>query len=160
MRRKKYDPYLLILPAILFVVVIYFYPVYRVIKDSFYRLDGAERTFIGWDNYRLILFKDEVFHTALFNNLKLLLAVPILLILALGLAYFLYSQIKGWEMFRFIYILPYILSITAVAITFDYILRANGLLNSILSLMHMGGLARNWLGDAAVAIYSIVAIQL
>ncbi len=158
MTRRKLDPYLLILPAILFVLLVYFYPVYKIITDSFFSIDGAQRTPVGLQNYRFILFDDATFRTALSNNLRLLLGIPILVILALVLAFFLYTQIKGWQGFRFIVIIPYILSITAIAITFDYVLREHGLLNSILQTIGLGALARNWLGDAKIAIYSILGV--
>ncbi len=158
MTRRKLDPYLLILPAFLFVLLVYFYPVYKIITDSFFSIDGAQRTPVGLQNYRFILFDDATFRTALSNNLRLLLGIPILVILALVLAFFLYTQIKGWQGFRFIVIIPYILSITAIAITFDYVLREHGLLNSILQTIGLGALARNWLGDAKIAIYSILGV--
>ncbi len=158
MKRSKLDPYLLILPAVLFVAVVYAYPIYHVIADSFFRIDGAAKTFVGLSNYQFILFQDETFRISLLNNIKLLLGVPILVILALTLAYLLFTQIKGWQVFRFIFILPYILSITAISITFDYLLRENGLFNAILHAIGMGSLARNWLGDVAVAIYSVLGV--
>src|SRR5574341_2214604 len=158
MIRKKVDPYLLILPAFLFVILIYFYPIYRVITDSFFTINGVQRMFIGLSNYRFIIFDDATFHTSLLNNLKLMLGIPILVVIALGIAFILYRQIKGWQAFRFIAIIPYILSITAIAITFDYILRENGLLNSILREIGLGSAARAWLGDASVAIYAIMGV--
>jgi ABC-type sugar transport system permease subunit len=87
-----------------------------------------------------------------------MLGIPVLVVIALGIAFLLYRQIKGWQAFRLIAIIPYILSITAIAITFDYILRENGLLNSILRAIGLGSAARAWLGDASVAIYAIMGV--
>jgi ABC-type sugar transport system permease subunit len=158
MIRKKTDPYLLILPAILLVILVYFYPIYRVITDSFFTINGLQRTFVGLTNYRFILLEDTVFRTAVTNNLKLMISIPILVVMALTIAFLIYKQLKGWQFFRFVAVIPYILSITATAITFDYILRQNGLLNSILQAIGLGSLSRAWLGDASVALYAIMGV--
>lgn len=158
MNRSTKAPYILILPAIVFVLIVYVYPIFKVFRDSLFSIDGIRRTFVGLKNFRFLLFEDSLFLTSITNNLKLLLGIPVLVCMALLLAYLLYSRIKGWKIFRVVFIIPYILSITAVGIAFDFILRENGLFNQILSSIGLQRLTKNWLGDAAIAIYSILGV--
>jgi ABC-type sugar transport system permease subunit len=146
------------LPAIVFVLIVYVFPIYKVFQDSFFSIDGLQKTFVGLKNFRFLLVKDSLFLTSITNNFKLLLGIPILVGIALFLAYLLYSRVKGWQVFRVIFIIPYILSITAIGIAFDFILRENGLFNQILNSAGLDFLAKNWLGDADIAIYSILGV--
>lgn len=158
MKKTGIEPYLFILPGFLIVLVVYIFPIYKAINDSLFYISGQDRIFIGLENYRFLLFEDSIFRTSLLNNLKLLLGIPIMVCLALSLAFLLYSQFKGWTVFRVVLILPYILSITAIGITFDYILRENGLLNLILETIGLASITRNWLGDASTALWAVLGV--
>lgn len=151
-------PYLYIAPAICFILFIYFYPLLRTIRNSFFRFSAGTGTFNRLGNYAFIFFKDETFKVAFFNNIKLLLGVPVLTILSLLIATLIYQQVKGWKIFRIIKVLPYILPITVIGIIFNYILRLNGLLNTILRGIGLDSLALDWMGNADFAIYSILAV--
>ena len=59
------------------------YPLVQVIRDSFYAGNFASPIWVGLDNYRGVI-QDPAFHQSLENNLKLLLAVPVLLVLGLA----------------------------------------------------------------------------
>lgn len=160
-KRVKNDglaPYIYVAPSICFILFIYFYPLLRTIRNSFYRFSGGTGTFNRLGNYAFILFKDVTFRVSFFNNIKLLLGVPILTILSLLIATLIYQQVKGWKVFRIIKVLPYILPITVIGIIFNYILRLNGLLNTFLRGIGLDALALDWMGNPNYAIYSILAV--
>ncbi|MHA2290467.1 MAG: carbohydrate ABC transporter permease [Promethearchaeota archaeon] len=156
--KKQIEPYFFIIPSIIIVVFVYLYPIVKVFQNSFYRISGGKKVFLGLGNYSYAIFEDSLFLSALLNNLKLLLGVPILIFISLVIASFLYQQIIGWKLFRIILLIPYILSITVVGIVFDYILRLDGVLNYILSVIHLNILANSWLGNPKIAMYSILGV--
>ena len=156
--KEKIQPYFLIVPSLAVVFFVYINPIIRVFYNSFYRISGGKRTFLGLSNYVYLLFKDNIFWNALLNNLKLLLGIPILVFGSLIIAALLYQQITGWKLFRIILLIPYILSITVVGIVFDYILRFDGILNLILNAVYLKALTQNWLGDSRIAMYSILGV--
>jgi ABC-type sugar transport system permease subunit len=157
-KKLNISPYLYVLPAAIIVVFVYFYPIVVTIRNSFFRITYGREMFIGLDNYAFLFIKDTIFKIALLNNFRLLLGIPILTIFALIVASLLYQQIIGWKLFRIVKLIPYILSITVIGMIFDYILRINGLFNSVLKALHLEVLALDWLGSQELAIYSILSV--
>ena len=96
------------------------------------------------------MFRDDVFLQAVKNNLTLLLCVPIMVVVALVLAVFLFERIRGWQFYRTTLFLPYLLPITVVGLIFSYIFQLSGVLNEFLTLIGLGGLAVDWLGSSAL----------
>ena len=63
-------------------------------------------------------------------------------------------------MYRNIYYIPALISLTAVGILFTFIYQPDlGMLNSFLRAIGQGDLARSWLGDSKTAIYCIIAMS-
>ena len=109
---------------------------------------------VGLDNYRGVI-DDPEFRQSLLNNLKLLLAVPVMLGLALAIALVLNDRIRGTRQYQAIVFLPYVLPATAIGIAFSYLLQQNGVLNTALRDVHLGALAQDWLGNSHLAIVSV-----
>lgn len=156
-KQDRRAPYYFILPAIIIVSFIFFYPVIRVLYDSFFSTNGSRRTFVGIDNYIWIL-KDKLFWQCVVNNLKLFLTVPVLVVLSLFLSIVLFYKIPGWKVYRTLLLIPYILSVAVVGILFDYILRDNGLVNEFLRNAGLGSIAQTWLGQKNTALYTIMVV--
>ena len=95
-RMKKFTPYFYILPTFIILAVVIVIPIIYVIIQSFYTTFANESVFVGLRNYKMA-FEDELLLTALKNNLKLFLCVPILTVLSLAIASILYKQIRGWR---------------------------------------------------------------
>ena len=79
-RMKKFTPYFYILPTFIILAVVIVIPIIYVIIQSFYTTFANESVFVGLRNYKMA-FEDELLLTALKNNLKLFLCVPILTVL-------------------------------------------------------------------------------
>jgi ABC-type sugar transport system permease subunit len=144
-------------PAALTVVAVLAYPVVQTYRLSLTNAKIAEGQFIGLRNYRQ-LFEDPLFWVSIKNNLTLMLAVPVLLLLSVTIAYLLYQQIPGWRVYRAFIFLPYVLPIIVVGIVFNYIFTKNGFLNTGLRTIGLGALAPDWLGDPKVAIFSVLLV--
>jgi hypothetical protein len=67
--------------------------------------DGLTSTWIGLGNYER-LFGDPTFWRIVLNNLFLLAAVPIAILIPLLVAYLLNEHVAGWQFFRSAYFLP------------------------------------------------------
>jgi len=124
---------------------------------SFQRRVAGVDTFSGFSNY-LFLFKDQVFITAAQNNLKLLITVPIMVVVSLILAIFLFERIRGWQFYRTTLFLPYLLPITVVGLIFSYIFQLSGVLNEFLTVVGLENLALDWLGSTRLALPTLMFV--
>lgn len=149
--------YLFTLPAACAIGISFVYPLVRVVRFSFQTGSLDELTEAGFDNYAW-LWEDPVFIRSVMNNLKLLIAVPIMTALALIIALILNGQVRGWRHYRAIVFLPYILPATAVGLVFSYLLAGNGVLNTLLRQAHLGALALDWLGSAKQVVPTIGSV--
>lgn len=153
----RIEPYLYVGPAILLVLAVFVYPVIGLIRTSLVQRSDGKWMAVGLNNFRLAT-DDSLFWQSLGNNLRLLLAVPILLFVALTIATLLFDRIRGWKFYRTIVFMPYILSVAVVGIVFTYLLGLRGVANQILNAFGLGVLVQDWLGDSQLAIYSIMGI--
>lgn len=160
MKKRKigpYLPYLYLLPALVVLVVVIVYPMIDVVYESFFTSFAGQNKFVGVRNYELAL-KDEVFWIAIKNNLKLFLCVPVLTIISLLIAALLNSKIRGWQFYRSMIFVPYILAIPVVGIVFSYLLQYNGVINTLLKGIGLGSFAADWLGNPDLAFPSVAFV--
>jgi ABC-type sugar transport system permease subunit len=157
MKYKWYEPYLFIAPGTIILLLIFFYPVVRLFRDSLMAPRGNEMVLVGLNNFRY-LFSDDVFRMAITNNAKLLLSVPIMVGLALFLAILLFEQIRGWQFYRTTLFLPYLLSITVVGVIFGYMFQYRGVVNTLLQGIGLGTLAKDWLGKSEYALWVVMIV--
>ncbi len=155
--RRPLWAYLFILPALLALAGAFGYPLVEVIRFSFYSGSVGNLVYVGTANYAG-LAQDPDFVQSLLNNLKLLLTVPVMTVLALVIALVLNAQVKGWRHYQAIVFLPYILPATAIGLTFSYLLSENGVLNTLLRDWGLGFLARDWLGSAVNVVPTIGSV--
>jgi ABC-type sugar transport system permease subunit len=158
-RRRRPDvmPYLLVAPAVAFILLIYGYPIVRVFIDSFLSPTAARGTSVGLANYGFVI-NDPVFWKSAGNNVFLLFGVPIMTAVALIVAVILFDQIRGWRIYRTLVFTPYILAVPVVGVTFVYLYGYNGIINEILRAIGLGGLAQDWLGDPHLVMPSILSV--
>lgn len=116
-RMQALFPYLLVAPAVLYLMMITLYPGIYAIYQSFFRVTFTAWIPNGFDNY-IELFNDREFWAALWNTLAMgLVALTIQCVLALTLAFHAYRDpwIKGW---RIIFLVPMLFMPSAVAFMF------------------------------------------
>ena len=155
--RRALGPYVLIAPAAGFIGVIFLYSLVRLGYASLHTGDNGNTGPAQLDAYRFVL-NDDVFRTAVKHNLLLLISVPVVLVLALGIALILHEGIMGWRIYRTIVFVPYILAIPVLGTTFIYLLSLDGGLNSLLRDLGLGFLAQDWFGSPSWVLPSIAAI--
>jgi ABC-type sugar transport system permease subunit len=155
--QKKIEPFLYLAPALLVFILIFGYPLARLAVMSLQRPSQGQQTFVGLTNYKSI-FSDNVFLTAVKNNAMLLICVPIMVVIALILAVFLFERIRGWQFYRTTLFLPYLLPITVVGLVFSYIFQLSGVLNEFLALIGLERLGLDWLGSPRYALYTLMFV--
>ena len=113
---------------IVFVVGIFAYPIATLFLYSVQNVGTSAfmpSSFAGLSNFRYI-FSDALFATALLNNLKLFLCVPIMVVLSVIIAALLFDRPRGWKIYRTLLFIPYVLSIPVVGVVFGYIFEYRG----------------------------------
>jgi ABC-type sugar transport system permease subunit len=145
---------------IVFIVGIFAYPIAMLFLYSVQNVGTSAfmpSSFAGLSNFRYI-FSDALFASALFNNLKLFLCVPIMVVLSVILAALLFDRPRGWKIYRTLLFIPYVLSIPVVGVVFGYIFEYRGVLNTAIRGLGLNFLARDWLGSPAWAMPTIMFV--
>jgi raffinose/stachyose/melibiose transport system permease protein len=164
MKKKKLAPYLYILPGLFMVLGFVYIPIIVNCVYSFFRLSSysSAMKFVGLDNFRR-LFTNEVFPIMMRNNLYYCL-ISLLVQVGFGtfLALLLESRMTGKArgIYRNIYFIPSLISLTAVGLMFSFIYSPQvGLLNTFLKNAGLEQLQQTWLGDKKLAIFCIIAMS-
>lgn len=157
-QKRKWLPYFLVSPYIIFVAVFVLFPVIFSFILTFHKWNIiAPMKFIGVDNY-VRLFHDRLFWISILNTLKfLLLHIPLQLAVALFLAVLLNQKIRAVTFFRVSFFMPVIVSGVVVTILWQQLLGYDfGIINRLVSAL---GLSKvGWLVDPDIAIYSIAVM--
>ncbi len=154
-RRRIYienvQAYLFLLPAIAIIGVFKVLPAFAAFYLSLFRWDIIQGPFRGLDNYADWLFanatRSEAFWRALSTTFTyVLFTVPIEMAIALVLAYLLFQKMRGRDIYRTMYYLPYVTSLVAAAVVFNFLFHAQyGIVNAVLGLVGMG--PQRWLDE-------------
>ena len=161
MSRASVHAWLLLLPAFALLAVFTHWPVIGTIWDSFHATPKGSNParWVGLENYQ-VMVADEVFWKSLWNNLWYALGtVPISIALAIVMALWVNSAMRGRTWLRMAFFTPTILPMIAVAnIWLFFYTPQYGLLEQFTQLL--GLKSRNWLGDpdTALACVTVVAI--
>lgn len=148
-------------PNIIGFLVFIFLPVFAAFMLSFTEWDAsglAKISFVGFLNYAEVV-QDPYFWEYLINTFIFMAGIPLGMAVSLGLALAMNQKLKGIVVYRTIYFLPYISSIVAVAILFQWIYNKNsGLLNEFLKLLGVSN-PPMWLGDKFWARPAVIIMQ-
>lgn len=149
---------LMVLPAIIVLSIVYFYPLFYNINLSFSDwpiLENLPKTYVGLENYAS-LFSSQVFQGVVFNTVKFtLVSVPIEFFLGLGLALLLNREIKGKNVFVTLLSLPMIIAPVIAALAWRWMFNFDfGALNYVLSFVGVKPVL--WTGDPNISLYSVV----
>ena len=163
-KRNTLIAYSFLAPNFIGFVVFTLVPVIFSIALAFMNwIGGSKITFAGLDNFRYI-FKDFSFTKsnlgiALKNTVFYTVAtVPLTLICALGLALVLNRGVKGAKVFRAVFFFPYVASLVAICVCWNFLLMKNGPVNQILRAMGFN-LTKSWTSSRDLAIWAIIIVS-
>lgn len=151
-----------LIPTLVMFMLVYLGPMVLALVSSFTKWDGMQSMrFIGLDNY-VKIFKDPVFHASLWHTLFwALLAVAVHVPFGVLVALVLKRKRKGWRFTRSVFMLPNIISRSALALMFVFIYKPDvGILNMLLKNVGLERFTRNWLVDSNTALLSVTNIWL
>lgn len=159
-KTKRRFAVLCITPAVILLLMFLIYPAFEVFRMSLYDWGGFSpvKNFVGLQNFK-ILMNDMNFIRAFQNTILMIVLVTIFtLFFAVLMAYILSTEkIKGQNFFRVIFYIPNILSMVVIAGMFSAIFNpTQGLLNSLLSLMHFIKEPVLWLGNRRLVVYALI----
>ena len=125
---EKIQKLLFILPTCLFLLVISIFPFLYSVYLSLFQAKLTKmhkKFFIGWENYQIILFEDDIFPTAIKNTFMIAfssITIEIILGFIMAKIFFEIRHIKISNVLRTITIMPIMLTPLCVGLVFLYIL--------------------------------------
>lgn len=151
--KNKWLPYLLILPTIVLICVFKIYPIIDSVIQGVLSTEGS----FTLDNYKL-LFADKTFWSSLWVTLKFnVIIIPLQIIIAFIMAMMVNVKVRGIEIFRTVFYLPFCISLTIATVIWQMMLNVNnGVVNSVLGVLGISPIG--FLIDKKWALLSIVLI--
>ncbi|HRK18840.1 MAG TPA: sugar ABC transporter permease [Hyphomicrobiaceae bacterium] len=153
--------WLLLLPAMAFLVLFTHWPALSTIIDSFYSTPKARRParFVGAENYEQML-SDPVFWQSLSNNFWFAVGtIPTSIGLAILMALWVNDRLIGRTALRMAFFTPTILPMIAVAnIWLFFFTPQYGLLEQVRGIFSMS--PQNWLGSPDTALLAVIIVAI
>jgi ABC-type sugar transport system permease subunit len=153
--KKSIISYFLVSPYLLHLILFISFPVIFSVVLTFHKWNIlSEMQYVGFDNY-IRLFQDRLFWKALVNTMTfLIIHIPLQLVIALLLAYFLDQKILFKGFFRATFFLPVVISGVVVTMVWQQLYMVDsGLINKLLISIGLGKV--EWLTNKNIAMISI-----
>ncbi|WP_246469702.1 carbohydrate ABC transporter permease [Cohnella nanjingensis] len=154
-------PYVMIAPAMAGIGLFVIYPIFYLIKLSFYKynlMNKAKSKYIGFDNYQKIFTRDD-FYQALGNTAVYTVGVVAgTMLLSLLVALWLKRKTRWNRIVQAGIFTPHIVSIVSIALLWMWLMEPNqGLLNFLLKLFGLPPSA--WLQSSKTALLSVILVS-
>lgn len=135
-------------PALLLLIVLFYLPVFAVFTIALtnWQFGASSLSFVGLGNFEEV-FADEGFRTSLVNTIVYVaIVVPGTIVFGLAIALLIESGKSYRAFYRAIHFLPYMATLTAMAIAWEALLHPTiGLVNQTLACLGLP--TANWLRD-------------
>lgn len=149
-------PYLLVAPAVIYLLGITLYPFIYAVRTSLYEISVGMQFWVGWENYAR-LFTDWTFWSSLLNTgLIAGLALSIETVIAMGLALLVYRDpwVRGW---RILFLLPMLFMPSAVAFMWKLMFfPGTSVINDLLLRVGLVDGQLDWLGNTLLSRASLI----
>lgn len=153
--------YIFLSPWLLGFFLLALGPILASLYLSFTKYDMvSDPRWVGFDNYVYMFTRDRRFWKALEVTFTYVaLAVPARLIMALGVAMLLDKGLRTIGLYRAIFYLPSLLGASiAIAILWRQLFEQNGVVNQVLSVFGIEGLA--WITNPDTSLYTLVILAM
>lgn len=161
-RAPKYAGYLLVLPAIVYVLALIGFPLVLGLWYSVTNTTVAQPGhFVGLQNF-IDVAKDPTFRLAVRNTLIIgIIATAAKITLSVGLAFLMLGHFPGRSIMRILFVLPWTIPIALSTIAYKWMFISQySIVNWI--LIHLGILQDpgiNWLGQAVPAMAAVIFVS-
>ncbi len=156
--KKNVISYVLIFPALFFLVLFVFYPIVYsfILSLQRYRLGFRTREFIGFLNYQTLFSSADFWNSMKITGTYTIVVMVVSIILGLFLAVLISHRKKTGMIWQVIFFLPVAATMAAMSIVWRFILDQNfGFLNSFLQVFGFKG--ADWLQNPDTA-FSVVTL--
>ena len=156
-KKKGLIPYGLIAPVLLFMIIVYGYPLLLTFKYSFEEVSliGNHNKFIGFRNYMNVLTNPTFYNTLILTIKWTLLTIVLKVGIGFIIALFLNGELYFKRILRFLMLIPWAIPQSVVAILWSWILDGQyGYLNYYMQKVGFISEAMRWLSDPKLAFIS------
>lgn len=156
---RRATPYLMVAPAMVFLLVFTFIPVVYLVVLSFFKYNLiGKMTFVGLDNYKKLFTVETSFWIAARNTAIYTISLILFLTLfSLMLAILLEKSSLLDSLAQRLMFLPHLCATLTVALVFQWLMNEEGMFNALLNLFRLPGL--RWLNSSDTALMSIIMIS-
>ncbi|MCU6712726.1 sugar ABC transporter permease [Paenibacillus sp. J5C_2022] len=149
-----------VFPAVIIFSIFVYYPFILSIYYSFTEWDSIRPPkFVGWDNYAF-LFEDSKIKQAAKNTLLLtVFGILVQNSLALLLAILLNRTFRTRSFLRIAFYMPVVVSLVVTSVVWGNILQFDGVINSLLNVIGLESLTKDWLGNISTVFPSIILLS-
>jgi len=146
-------------PAILFLAVMVIFPIFSVIRLSFFRHDLLKRTtfFLGFDNFVELFTHDPIFWVAVKNTFFFTFFTSFIQFMAgMAIALLLSEEFKGRAIFRALVLIVWAVPFVICAQVWKLLLSEDlGVINYFLTVLHIIKKPIPWLRSESLALISV-----
>lgn len=156
---RSYTPWLLVLPALVFLGVFSLWPAINTLMLSFtnvHTLTGGR--FIGFANYSRLWHDPQLWDAIVNTLLYMVICVPLLTFLPLLLALLVQRTLPFMGFFRTVFYFPVIASAVTVALIWEWLLDDRGLVNGLAQQAGIIHKALPFLEDRWLLLFSCIAL--
>lgn len=162
-QQEKRTGWLLILPALLVLVLVFVYPIARAFWLSFFSENlgtQLEPIFSGFYNYYRLLgdgrFWQSLWNTSVFT----IISITIELILGMGIALVLNQSFRGRGFVRTSALIPWALPTAVMGLAWAWIFNGQyGVVNDLLQRLGLMETSITWLGDPTRAMFALIVAE-
>ena len=143
------------LPVLALIGGLLLYPIGQTVYYSFTTWDGITSQWIGPSTYTT-LFRSPEFVRVLENNATIVLAIPVAILLPLGVALLINSHVRGWRFFRSVYFLPTAVSWVVIGFVAVRFFANDGILHDLLTKVGLGFVHPDLLSHERSALIAVI----
>ncbi|GAB7021389.1 carbohydrate ABC transporter permease [Halostagnicola bangensis] len=149
---------LLVIPTLVLLFSMTFYPMIRAIEMSMYQYTAGQRIgFVGLDNY-VNLFYDSTWRNSLMVTAwYVFLSVTVQFVVGFVIAVLLNRKLKFRGLIQTLILIPMILAPTVIALVWRLLYAPGGLLDYIFYPIVGGNVG--WISDSSIALYSLILTE-
>lgn len=156
---RWYTPYLLLAPAIIWVVVFAIWPFLNTVVLAFTDARPLRTpSWVGLQNFQMLLSDERFGYAIVTSFLYMLVCVPLLTFLPLLLAMLVQKKVPGISVFRTTYYFPVIASVVVVGIIWKWLFDSQGLINQSMQFVGMTDQPINFLIDRWLILLSAISL--
>ncbi len=164
-KKDRRSGYMMMLPSFIVIAVVTIFPILYSVYMSFNNiqltLNGFQMSWIGLQNYNILIHASEFWHSVWFTTYYAIVTVLAELVLGMLIALSINNVQRLKNISLVVMLIPWSLITVISAQMWGYIYNGvYGVLNYILQSLHIIGAPHNWLGTTTSAVIAMMAADI